>query len=232
MTEEEVQQIYDYLHEYYRYEDGELICIKGIKAKKQKKVLGWFVHHDNGLAYTHSEIVINKKRISKPLSHFVFIYHHKKIPKFIKHNDGNPMNCKIENLSEIETPSMKKLFAHKNKKPKGFSITKDNKFCVRYKFQGKNHSVGAYDNEEIALKAYLYWEHLIEIQKEPILTSIEMVKEKYPLPMRNKHGYIGIYKYKQKYVAKFRNKCFGTYNTPIEAHAAYLKAKEDYAKTA
>lgn len=228
MTDDEVELIYEYLHANYEYRYGDLIAKVNRGKKKAGDKLGWFVGHDCGLAYMNSELVINKKRMNKPVSHFVFIYHNKKIPKFINHIDGNRMNCKIENLIEVKAPCNKKLYAHKNKKPKGFSITRNNKFQVCYMGANKKYTVGAYDDKDLALRAYLYWEDLIEIKKQDIEESMSLVIKKYPLPIRNKHGYKGIYKVKDKYRAKCGKTDIGPFKTPEEAHAAYLKAKHDH----
>ena len=47
-------------------------------------------------------------------------------------------------------------------------------------------------------------------------------------PKKNSTGYPGIYAIGSKWAAKFRTQYLGSYSTKLQAHRAYLKAKEGY----
>ena len=93
----------------------------------------------------------------------IFLYHHGYIPKEIDHIDGNSLNNNINNLREVthqqNSWNQKKNRSH-NGKPtssiyKGVSWHKQiKKWVVRIRIDGKNKSLGVFDNEKVA--AFIY----------------------------------------------------------------------------
>lgn len=99
MTQDEVNQIYDYLHEYYEYKEGELVCKKDVlRGKKKGDKLGWFYYSDGCKPSMRTLISINKKKKVFKVAVLIYIFHHKKLNGCIVHIDNNPLNNNIENL--------------------------------------------------------------------------------------------------------------------------------------
>ena len=109
MTQDEVDLIYDYLHENYRYEDGELIATKNTFGQREGRAFGC-VKLNPGNAYITAVLVLNKKKYAFALSWFVWIFFNKTCPRYISHLDGNRFNNKIDNLKE----SHKREIVHKS----------------------------------------------------------------------------------------------------------------------
>lgn len=152
MSEEEVQQIYEYLHENYRYEDGELISQITIGRTKIGKSIGSFFI-GTGKPNLHTSLTVNKKKYRMPLSHAIYLYHLKVKPRYLLYIDGNIMNTKIENL---ELSSMKKLT--QKRISTGYQIEKWKcgiRYRARIQINGKNVSLGSYLTKEEAHAAYL-----------------------------------------------------------------------------
>ena len=79
MTQDEVDLIYDYLHENYEYRDGELIRIKVCKNRKIGESLGSVnLSRRHGRLKIQCNISVNKKTYSMQLGHLIYLYHFKK----------------------------------------------------------------------------------------------------------------------------------------------------------
>ena len=241
MTEEEVQQIYDYLHENYRYEDGELIRKKDCKlsGKKSGSCLGSFFYA-SGKGCMRCGITVNGVKIYKPLAHFIFLFHYKKLPLYIEFKDGNIVNCKIENIFESNASQIE------NKKiiKKGYEkIKTSNGIRYRVSISTKNKNVrrkmhfGSYESKEKAIliyssakKLYQQGKTETEIKTELKILFPEIKIKEYKI----KNSLPGVHAIKNKFKSSVcinkRSIYLGTFNTPEEAHAAYLKAKEEYAQ--
>lgn len=240
MTEQELQQIYDYLHENYRYEDGELIATKDLSPKqKSGSAAGYFWasrktgHPIVVMAFPYSI----KRKLQIPLAHCIYIYHNKCKPRYISYLDCNPVNTRIENLVGEEKRSLCYRSSNKIKNPK--KLTKQKLVCgetyyVGSEREGEKIYIGRYLSKEESQKAYDYLRELLFNKSLSLKVIKEMVKNKYPVPYKktNKLGFIGVRKYGKKYSAYITNKNqkikLGNYDTPEEAHTAYLKAKEEY----
>ncbi len=94
MTQEEVDLIYNYLHENYEYL-GQIGCL--INKKSKKVMYGSTTKNINQLRID-SSIRINNRKYSMLYSHLLWIYFYKDKPKLIGYKDNNPSNIKIENL--------------------------------------------------------------------------------------------------------------------------------------
>ena len=125
MTQDEVDSIYDYLHENYIYEYGELI-VNNDRNNTYKKghKLGDLSFRYCGHTQLCTSLFINGKRYNFRLSHLVYIFFNKKKPKWIKHKDSNYLNNKIENLQEITNRGELSSYNRSIKKPQGFMIDK------------------------------------------------------------------------------------------------------------
>lgn len=152
MTEEEVQQIYDYLHENYRYEDGNLISkITNGRTRIGRSVGSFFIGAGN--PSLHTSFTLNKKLYRMPLSHGVYLYHFKVKPTYLLYLDGNIMNTRIENL---KLSTMKELT--QKRISTGYQIETWKcgiRYRARIQVDGRNISLGSYLTKEEAHAAYL-----------------------------------------------------------------------------
>lgn len=231
MTQDEVDLIYDYLHENYRYEHGELIIKKIMKGRPLGKRLGVIIDSCKK-PHILATIYINKIKYTKPLSAFIFIYHKKYLPKYISHLDNNPFNYNIDNLLE----SSRKWSDYDTKSHKGY-YTKKTKNGVVYVVQIKIKEIdghksvylGKYKTEKKASDIYCNAKTLLKdknITKQTLLEKLNLNIKK------NKSTYpVGVYKRISRYRAVIsingKNKYLGSFITPEEAHEAYLKAKKE-----
>ncbi len=220
MTQDEVDLIYAYLHEHYEYRDGELLFKTKRPGTSIGKAIGCNIYDEKrDRTFFVSGLRINGKTITKSLSTWIYIYHNKKPPGFIKHQDGNPANNRIENLIN---------YCQKNK----------NKFrCCFVLSLGKKLYVGDVDTKEdrdlICKKGKeLYASGIIcqQIIKQELKKLFPQIRNR----PKSYSGLIGVEKnngnsrWQARLTINGRRMSLGTFNTPEEAHAAYLKAKEEY----
>jgi len=242
MTEEEVALIYDYLHERYEYrEDGNLIYAKVMRGcRKMGQAIGSFNYKGGyGRPVITCHIKINEKRYSMQLKHLIYIYHHKIKPKNITYLDGNLTNTRIENLRAEETRH--KCFHDENitnRKSGATPYTKNGatRFRVRLSTTEKRFTIGSYDDEKTASDAYsfakdLYYQQNLSNEQIKSITlsqfpSNEHKKVKLKGVSLSKNG-----RYRAILTINRVRTFHGTYGTAEEAHAAYLKAKEEYASS-
>lgn len=239
MTQDELELIYNYLHENYEYRDGELIRKIAANGRPIGEKLGTFSFNEKWkTAKIKSIISINKKRYSSLLAHFIWIFHFKHKPRFIDHIDGNIANTRIENLKEISTSQQ---YLNNTENSKGvFKITNGKSIVWRACIHINKNKLflGHHESEEMATNFY-------NTAKEAILKQITNpgeVKEYINKKMggnklrviSNKYGFKGVRKnnngaYYGRFTVKGRRLCTDSFDSPEEAHAAYLKAKEKYA---
>jgi hypothetical protein len=230
MTQEEVDLIYDYLHENYEYVDGELIrCTSKYGAKKGDR-FGFLAMERNNKIGIKCSIGSGEDKKIFNLSHLIYIYFHKEKPKYIDFLDGNFANTKIENLESIS----RNTYALKCIDGRGFVPMEDKDGNIRYhcqiRFQKKTISLGVFESKCDAKQLYLKAKklllngHSIDYIKST-LTSHKSSK--------NKTGFKGIRCVNGKYYGVFQKnkqkKYTAVFNTPEEAHEAYLKAKAEHA---
>ncbi len=238
MTEEEVELIYNYLHETYDYIEGDLIrklnCNKSGTPKGFK--LGSFSAKD-GVVYLKGLISANGIKIQKPLSHIIYFYHFKSWPSFVIYKDMNPMNCKIENLQPVSRSQMENLKPLK----KGYQERCTNN-GIRYgvgittkknNVRGKIY-LGTYDTKEEAQEIYKCAKN-IYLENDCPKNLKRKLLEIYPhirIKNHDNNKLPGAYKQRGGYKSSIQiNKktiYLGSFKTEEEAHAAYLKAKEEY----
>ena len=135
----------------YQYKDGNLYRLKSSGGKKVGAMAGWETVC-NGKKYKK----INVNRKTYYLHQIIFMFHHGYIPKYIDHADGNSLNNKIENLREAtQSQNVHNSPARKNNTSgvKGVSFQK-NKWKAAIMVDGKNISLGVYNNIEEAALAY------------------------------------------------------------------------------
>lgn len=222
MTQEEVNLIYDYLHENYEYRNGELF------SKRKNRVIG-HISEDGRMSFT-----LNKKILGRviliSIAKCVFIYHFKKYPKYIEHINKNPMDNKIENL--IETSTRKTTLY--NPKTRGVSKSRD-RYRVTFSLgNGKAKHIGSWDLEKDAECFYKSVTSMIDSGMD-MNASIQSSLLKFPTNNIKKRKYpVGVHPVKNRFACSMyanRKKIYiGTYNTPEEAHEAYLKAKKELEK--
>ena len=239
MTEEEVQIIYDYLHENYEYrEDGELLHRFDLKngSKKKGETIGSVCYSNTNRAYLQTKLHINGKTYRQKINKCIYIYHNKKYPKYLIHLDDNPLNNKIENLQE----SSHSLIQHQNalRKERRFLPVKNKDgtmgFTLCSSINNKSVKLGTYRTAEIATQVY-FDVHLLINEGKTEQEIKDYLRFKYPdssLNILSKTGFKGVSCQGGKFIAQARINgkriYIGSYISPEEAHAAYLKAKEEY----
>ena len=240
MTQDEVDIIYEYLHENYEYKDGCLISIKDIRHSKRKgDVLGSFFHQGTGGSpKIRAQIRTNGKQYRWPVSYFIWLYHYKEKPTYIHHLNLNPIDNRIENLAKTSLTQLQSMCRGKRKGYKE-KANKDGttSYRVTLDYNYKKLNIGSFKDKEIAREIYCKARDFLESGIDcPLLLRAKLILlfPNEPIQNRkvnNKFGLKGIYKNHNKFVARFtKNKktiIVGHYDTPEEAHAAYLKAKEE-----
>jgi len=231
MTQDEVDLIYNYLHENYRYEEGEFIRKNDSRGRKKgSKILGQLNYSDKQKLVLC--ISIPKLKITNyPYGKLIYLYHTKIYPKYLKFNDNNPLNCCFENL---------KLLLRQPKDDVKFSEIKLKsgiRYRVSFYLNGKSISLGQPKNKETALKIY---QTAVSLKNNGIESEIEFkkqIKELFPdekIIIGNRTGYKGVFFSEKRYRAEItinrKSKHLGMFDTAEEAHAAYLKAKEELKK--
>lgn len=238
MTQDEVNLIYDYLHENYEYrDDGNLVRIKdGSEFSKAKKgdILGSFFYQ-YGSPRMRCTLNIKGVNYTKNLSHFIYLYHYKEFPSVIEHKDNNPTNCRIDNLK-----SCTRVDVEFKKQVRGWKPITSSTGKIRYRVTlqiGKQLKVhfGSCETKEEARAVYDMAKSLHVVEKLQPDDIKRQVMDAFPhlrmkLRQENKCGYPGVYKRGNKYVSRsFKGSKTSTHDTPEQAHQAYLKAKEEYA---
>ena len=219
MTQDEVDLIYEYLHENYEYQDGELF------SKRKNRVIG-HISEDGRMSLT-----LNKKILGRiiliSIAKCVFIYHFKKCPKYIKHINNNPMDNKIENLAEINNRNTT-LY---NPKTRGVSKSRNKYRVILSIGNGKAKHIRSWDLEKDAECFYQNVTSLIN-SGEGLESAIQSSLLKFPTNNIKKRKYpIGVHPVNKRFACAMyanRKKIYiGTYDTPEEAYEEYLKAKNE-----
>ncbi len=231
MTDEEVQQIYDYLHKYWNYEDGEL------KRKSTGRCMGWIKisenrkeekYNDLYMGHTLSKITINKVSYIKKIQYFIYIYHYKTFPDYLRHIDGNRQNNKIENLAIVDA---KKINEKRSSPINNISFVKKlNKYRASIGVGvSKDYHIGYFSTEKEAVEAKQDVHnkfYKLDWNKKQIEDYCEKNYRYKSLFYKN------VYAKGNKFYFQFLDKGKRIYQngfvSPEEAHAAYLKAKEEY----
>jgi hypothetical protein len=229
MTQEEVDLIYDYLHENYEYEDGNLIRINNNKFHKKGTSLGSYFYNCK-TPYIKVTLNIKQKNMYFPLSHLIWIYFNKEIPEVINYKDGNSVNNRFDNLEHLSKTQMQ----HKKRELKEFKGYKENKlkdgtpvYRAIISLKGTKISLGQYKTISEAL--YIYYKAKEIILNNKDITCDELRKKfrvfKYPK---------GVTKKGSMFVARINrnNKriFIGSFKSMHEAHNAYLNAKSEINK--
>jgi len=236
MTQEEVDLIYDYLHENYEYVDGELVsrktrgaCIKG------QSVGSFLIPQDNkGYPKMMCGFNINGIKFHVSLSHCVWIYHFKKRAKSLIYIDGNRMNTVISNLKEATYKERSLLSVNKFK---GYSLTNNGKYVVRAKCKDGEGSMGVYNTPDIAREIYLLTKKILSEEDLSIMDLRKKIvsihpeanptivrKRELPHTRKTKNGH-----YDSMLNIKLNRIIYslymGTFNTALEAHNEAVRVK-------
>ena len=145
------KELYETLHRYYTYSDGELI------NKRTNRPLAMFLHpNDNKLSF-RTCITMNGKRKTYTLAHLIYCFHHGFKPRWVRYIDGNEANCRIENL---EAASFQHLIAdnfgmRKNKTGYQGVVKCKGKYYGRIMIGGKFKWIKSRDNPKDAHQDYL-----------------------------------------------------------------------------
>ena len=237
MTQDEVDLIYNYLHENYRYEDGELIRKKKSRGKSIGEMFGYF-ESSRKITRIIGTIYIDKKKFTLRLSVAIYLFFNKVKPRYVSFIDNNPTNNRIENLISVPAKRIIRKGLQGTRKYKTYTTKKG---LLRYypiiNIDGKTNGICACDSKENAIKIYdlannLYFDEGFNLNqiKLALIDEIKLCKTiRY-----NQHGYKGVVKKHKKYRGTFlvKGKAHYTeaYDTPKEAHEAYLKAKKELEK--
>lgn len=243
MTQEEVDLIYDYLHEHYRYEDGDLLRVtktRYISASRIGEKLGYvqigkrkrIALEDKFQINLKATLHVNKKKYTKSLSHFVWIFHKKTEPKIIYMKDNNIMNTRIENLINLDEKRVSDRHRVSN-----HIYAHGNRFRVAISYKNTSYFVGIYEEHKDAEKPVNFIKKRMKENNIEIPDIVKLAKKNYPgTNSRTKRKYpTGVYQEPHGYRARIwiegKMNTIGTFPTPEEAHEAYLKAKKDYEDT-
>tara|TARA_R110000868_G_scaffold161317_1_gene391511 strand:- start:16321 stop:16827 length:507 start_codon:yes stop_codon:yes gene_type:complete len=159
MDQDEVELIYNYLHDHYEYVDGEMVrkkWVSGLSASAIGRIAG-HVRPTNGSGrmVTRLSVNFNSKRRCINLDRAIFLYFHKFIPEAITHVDGNCANNKIENLKQT-TKSQINQATRPNWK--GFIVyhgKRGTRYYAKLQVDSKEISLGGFNTPEEAHEAYL-----------------------------------------------------------------------------
>ena len=233
MTQEEIDLIYNYLHENYEYSKGEFIRKKDSRAhKKGSPVKGQLNFSDKQTIVLCMSLSVFKTP-NTPYAKLIFLYHHKIYPKYLKFLDKNPMNCNIENLmqshKQLKSVEFKKFYKVLTKNGVRYRV------CILLKNQYL--SLGQHLNKDDAI---LIYDAALELFNGGIQDGNhikEILKNKFPdfkLVIGNKTGFKCVYEQDKKFRYEFSHnkKRIGKsgFSTPKEAYEAYLKVKEELNK--
>ncbi len=235
MTDEEVQMIYEYLHENYKYRDGELVSKLTRKGIKKGRSLGYFNYRVFGKPILQGRLKVNDKKYNLDVRKLIYLFHNHIYPEFIISKDGNVTNNKIENLaaSDISIDKYEKDARPNNQlgirgvhydpiNDNFRAVLHINYKCINMRFKTLEEATNAYvySKNKILFENFTY-----EKLKE------DLIKNGYSNPKKNKL-LPGVEKSGSRFMSRpkinGKRTYLGTFNTPEEAHAAYLKAKEDH----
>ncbi len=234
MTEEEVNLIYEYLHDNYEYRDGELISKETRKGIRKGKSLGYFNYKTHGHPIIQGRLKINDKKYILDIRKLIFLFHNKYMPLFVINKDGNVTNNKIENICESErSVNNYERDARPNNKIgcRGVHydpINKNYRAVVHISYKSISMR---FKTQQEAGDAYIYAKNKILFDNFTYDSlKIDLIENGYSRPKKNKL-LPGVEKNKDKFMSRPKINgqriYLGTFNTPEEAHAAYLKAKEE-----
>lgn len=235
MTQDEVDLIYDYLHENYQYKEGQLISIKTSRGRVPIGTsIGSFNYKKNyGQPVISCSITVNNKRYSMQLKHLIYIFHYKTKPRNILLIDGNPTNCNIENLKAVNNISN---FIMQKNLPKNccgatpYIHNGKTKYRVRLSTDEGRFTIGSYSDEKIAISCYQYAKKLYMKKNISNIEIKSLVSSKYPANQHKKVLSKGVSlsksgRFKSIYIKNGLRKHLGTYDSELEAHEAYIKYK-------
>lgn len=236
MRQEEVDLIYDYLHENFKYKNGELIAIKTSRGKVPIGTsIGSFNYKRNsGEPIISCSLTVNSKRYVFQLKHLIYIFHHKIKPKNILHIDGNPTNCNIKNLKATDNISkfiMQKDISEKKSGATPYVYNGKTRYRVRLSTDEGRFTIGSYSDEKTAIKCYEYAKKLYMKKNLSNQELKYLANKKYAPNEHKKNKLKGVTpvksgKFKAVYIKDGFRKHIGTYETDIEAHLAYNTYKK------
>lgn len=131
-----------------------------ISNGKLKK--GKFKQSSNvGSLYSNRYYSICINKVKYPYSFILYCIYHNKVPKYVRHIDGNLLNNNIENLEESDTDELQNI-KHIRRKIDGlgndtkYIVFSRNRYNVVYSQTIDNkkerHYIGSFDNLEEAIK--------------------------------------------------------------------------------
>lgn len=236
MTDDEVALIYDYLHENYEYVDGDIWRLKSMGNSKAGTSISTFHYNAKMEPRLRVKISVNKKIYHLYLSCLVYLWHTKKFEKYIRYLDNNPTNCKFENLKILDKYKCKNINIKRRLKKTAYGKYRAQLTCL---FEGVKQKIylGSYDDQKIAYEvrdfAKKIWiENNIDLNELKNQVLFKFPQSNMRQRSGNKTGFSNVCFQRGSYYYSFRlnKKRFykAGFPTPEEAHAAYLKAKEEY----
>ena len=196
MKQEELDFLYNFLHDNYIYSpEGMLIAKKSRPGVKKGQELGSLKLERLGRPAYMCHIKMPWGNSRWRISHLIWIYFYKIKPKYIVHKNGNIADTRIENLVSSES-----RVAFENKKQyktlrKGYfkspNAKRKNAFMVQVESLGRKIYIGIYNSEQKAQDAFYFAKSLMnKISDDNELKA--KVHEKHPVFINNKTGYTGV----------------------------------------
>lgn len=234
MTQDEIDLIYDYLHENYEYRDGELYLLKDKTFQKRGHKIGvlTFPGTNKGYAHLNTAFYINKTNYAMPLSHAIYIFHHKEKPKYILYKDENRMNTNIENLVSCR---LQDLHYRTISRYQGYKKDRG-KYRVCVTATDYEGTIGRFDTPEIAKEIYLLARKIL-IEEDLTMQELRNKLSEIHPQVTKKVAFKRVLPYaymtkKGKFDAKIKlgayNLYFGSFETPLEAHYEAVTIRDEY----
>mgnify|MGYP001768477732 CR=1 FL=1 len=139
-----------FLKDWLDYQDGKLFWKKSPKVGVLEGAEAGYSREDGYRAFAFK----NKDYLSHRV---IFFFHYGYLPKLVDHINQNTSDNRIENLREIDrrgnTYNTSKLWRHNTSGVRGVSWdSKQKKWTVRFKHEGKYGFYGYYESVEEAAK--------------------------------------------------------------------------------
>ena len=147
-----LEEMYEYLLEHYRYDNGKLVVVNHSQQRRIGKPLSGSLKSDGYISVSILNHPFKEHRV-------IFLLVNGWLPDYIDHINQNKIDNSIENLREASTSqnmrNVSKYKRNSTSKFKGVSFHKlNNKWISHVSYNGKLIHLGYFVSEEVAARAY------------------------------------------------------------------------------